>query len=131
MSVRRFMCVRYWLAFSAKKKSCGVGWTQPSTAALGVGEPVERRVDLDRVEPRRVVLEPPPRGQARRVEDLPPALVLPARAADAHGPGGHAPGATPRPGRTSRDPNHENARSQGRAASCPAASQAPRSTGSR
>src|SRR3954469_1370342 len=116
MSVRRFMCVRYWLAFRAKTKACGGGGTPPSTRR-GLGEPVEGRVDLDRVEPRRVVLQPPPRGQPRRVEDLPPALVLPARAADAHGPGRDAPGAPRRAWRTSRDPNHENGRSQWRAAS--------------
>ena len=48
----------------------------PAVDRRGLREPVEGRVDLDGVEAGGVVLEPPPRRQARRVEGLPPALVL-------------------------------------------------------
>ena len=80
--VRRFMCVRYWLALTAKTKSGGVSSTH-ARDRLRLGEPVEGGVDLDGVEQRRVVLEPAPRGQALRVHALAPVGVVPARAADA------------------------------------------------
>jgi hypothetical protein len=50
----------------------------PAVDRRRLGQPVEGGVDLDGVELARVVLEPPPRRQARRVERLLPAGVVPA-----------------------------------------------------
>src|SRR5207249_964558 len=55
----------------------------PARDRVPLREAVEGRVDLDRVEDRRVVLEPAARRQPFRVDDLAEVLVVPAGAADA------------------------------------------------
>src|SRR4029079_5595697 len=60
----------------------------PALDRVGRGEPVEGRVDLDGLEDLRVPLQPAALGQALRVQDPPPVVVLPTRAADADGPHG-------------------------------------------
>ena len=59
------------------------GALHPGRRSFSRREPVEAGVQLDRVERSRIVLEPARSGEAGRVEDSPPVLVIPARAADA------------------------------------------------
>ena len=67
---------------------------RPALDRLALRQPVERRVDLDRVEALRVRGEPAPRGQPSGIEDpVAPGRVVPARAPDADaslGRPGHA-----------------------------------------
>ena len=58
----------------------------PARDGVGRGQPVEGRVHLDGVEHLRVALEPAALREPVRVEPAAPAVVLPARAADANGP---------------------------------------------
>ena len=58
----------------------------PARHRLAFRQPVEGRVDLDRLEVLRVVLEPAIRGQPLRIEELAPRGVVPARAADVNWP---------------------------------------------
>ena len=57
----------------------------PAGDGVRFREPVERRVDFDRVEQRRVVREPAPGRAAGRVDTAAPVRVVPARATDPHG----------------------------------------------
>src|SRR3954454_17973855 len=62
----------------------------PARARVARGEPVEGRVDLDRVERLGVAPQPLRLAHPLRVQDAAPAAVLPAAAADANGPGAHS-----------------------------------------
>src|SRR5207248_7753512 len=74
--------VRHVAAHLHREEEAGRALVDPACDGLDTRQPVERRVDLDRVEESRVVLEPAPRRQARRVEDrIAPVLVVPAGAA--------------------------------------------------
>src|SRR4051795_3814016 len=58
------------------------GLLHPCFDGLATGQPVEGRVDLDRVEGLRVVLQPAALGQPLRVERAAPVAIAPTRAAD-------------------------------------------------
>src|SRR5436305_524412 len=53
-------------------------------SGVGKGQPIEGGIDLHGVEEGGVVLEPPARRQALRIDEPPPVLVVPPRAADVY-----------------------------------------------
>ena len=75
------MWVRYRLAHDGEEDHPGL--LHPGLHGLALGQPVEGRVYLDRVEDLRVALQPASRGQSIGVEAAAPVTVAPARAADA------------------------------------------------
>src|SRR5205823_13388126 len=111
------------------------GLLDPARHGGALREAVERRVDLDGVEERRVVLEPAARRQAARIDQLAPVRVVPSGAADPdsacassrHRSGVPAATTPERPSRSSGAApnggasNRSIARPRSRTSSCPAA----------
>ena len=78
--------VRQVAARLYREQEVGRSLRRPVRDGVTRRQPIEGRVDLDRVEEGGVVLEPPPRRHACRIHPLTPVAVVPARAADPHGP---------------------------------------------